>query len=71
MRSKEIAGHGGCHQIGLLPEPVRDANGYRRHGIRHLVRLLRIGRLSALGLALGEIAPLLDDGAEPGRNFSS
>lgn len=68
MRSKEIAERAGVtvralrhyHQIGLLPEPARDANGYRRYGIQHLVRLLRIGRLSALGLSLRKLPAMLD-----------
>ena len=68
MRSKDIAERAGVtvrtlrhyHQIGLLSEPARDANGYRRYGIQHLVRLLRIGRLSALGLSLSELPGLLD-----------
>ncbi|MEV7867174.1 MerR family transcriptional regulator [Streptomyces sp. NPDC088124] len=43
------------HEIGLLDEPERAANGYKRYGIQHLVRLLRIRRLVGLGLPLSEI----------------
>jgi DNA-binding transcriptional MerR regulator len=52
------------HRIGLLPEPPRDASGYRRYGAAALVRLLRIRRLRELGLSLERIAELLD-GTEP------
>ncbi|AUG54008.1 MerR family transcriptional regulator [Thalassospira marina] len=70
MQSKDIAKRAGVtartlrhyHQIGLLAEPVRAANGYRHYTIQHLIRLLRIKRLSALGLTLSELAPLLEDG---------
>lgn len=33
------------HRIGLLDEPERAANGYKRHHTKHLIRLLRIRRL--------------------------
>ncbi len=50
MRSRKPASLAGVtvrtirhyHQIDLLAEPPRDANGYRRYGVQHLVRLLRI-----------------------------
>jgi DNA-binding transcriptional MerR regulator len=48
------------HQIGLLPEPPRAANGYRLYGLADLIRLMRIARLKGLGLPLDRIAPLLD-----------
>jgi DNA-binding transcriptional MerR regulator len=44
------------HAIGLLPEPARDDSGYRRYGAAHLVRLVRIRRLRALGMPLEQIA---------------
>ena len=47
-------------EIGLLPEPDRQSNGYGRYGVDHLVRLLRIRRLSGLGLTLPQIAALGD-----------
>lgn len=68
MRSKEIAGLAGVsirtlrhyHQIGLLPEPPRQGNGYRVYGLPHLIRLLRISQLTALGISLSQIPALLD-----------
>jgi DNA-binding transcriptional MerR regulator len=47
------------HEHGLLPEPDRDASGYRRYDARTLVVLGRITRLRAAGLALRAIRPLL------------
>src|ERR1041384_7537207 len=46
------------HDVGLLEEPGRAANGYKQYGVRHLVRLLRIKRLADLGLPLAQIADL-------------
>lgn len=46
------------HEIGLLEEPQRSANNYKEYEVRHLVRLMRIRRLSALGLSLEQIAAL-------------
>jgi DNA-binding transcriptional MerR regulator len=46
------------HEIGLLPEPERRANGYKQYGVAHLVRLLRIKRLTDLGFSLTQIASL-------------
>lgn len=43
------------HEIGLLDEPERAANGYKRYGVNHLVRLLRIRRLAELGVPLSDI----------------
>jgi hypothetical protein len=37
------------HRIGLLEEPERAANGYKRYRVKHLVRLLRIRRPADLG----------------------
>jgi DNA-binding transcriptional MerR regulator len=48
------------HELGLLPEPARRANGYQRYGVEHLVRLVRIRRLTRLGLTLPQIAALGD-----------
>ncbi|XKK39067.1 MerR family DNA-binding transcriptional regulator [Nocardiopsis sp. ARC36] len=49
------------HQIGLLPEPPRSAGGYRDYGVGHLVRLLRITRMTALGVPLSALPAVLDD----------
>lgn len=43
------------HRIGLLDEPERGANGYKRYRIAHLIRLLRIRRLVDLGVPLADI----------------
>ncbi|MFC4015428.1 MerR family transcriptional regulator [Nonomuraea purpurea] len=51
------------HQIGLLPEPPRSAGGYRHYDVGHLVRLLRITRMTALGLPLSALPAVLDDPA--------
>ncbi|MEU0355246.1 MerR family transcriptional regulator [Streptomyces cyaneofuscatus] len=50
------------HHIGLLDEPDRLSNGYKQYGIDHLVRLLRIKRLVALGFPLSRIGEMHDDG---------
>ena len=47
------------HAIGILPEPRRDASGYRRYGPDHLVRLVRIRRLRSLGMSLDGISAQL------------
>lgn len=49
------------HRIGLLPQPERSGNGYKRYGIPHLVRLLRIRRLRELGIPLTQIAAMDHD----------
>ncbi|MFI6297214.1 MerR family transcriptional regulator [Nonomuraea sp. NPDC050790] len=49
------------HQLGLLPEPERRANGYRQYTLRDAVVLSRIRRLSELGLSLEEIRDVLAD----------
>lgn len=51
------------HRIGLLPHPERSGNGYKRYGIPHLVRLLRIRRLRELGIPLTQIAAMDHDDA--------
>ena len=43
------------HRIGLLDEPERSANGYKRYRVHHLIRLLRIRRLVDLGVPLSDI----------------
>ncbi|HIW99127.1 MAG TPA: MerR family transcriptional regulator [Candidatus Nesterenkonia stercoripullorum] len=45
-------------EIGLLPEPDRAPNGYGRYGADQLIRLLRIRRLTDLGLTLPQIAAI-------------
>ncbi|MBK1783728.1 helix-turn-helix domain-containing protein [Prauserella cavernicola] len=53
------------HDVGLLPEPERRANGYKRYGVAHLVRVLRIKRLTDLGFSLSQIAEMGDADEHP------
>ncbi len=53
------------HQIGLLPEPERRSNGYKQYGVAHLVRLVRIKRLTELGFSLAQIAALGESDDHP------
>ncbi|MEU6452749.1 MerR family transcriptional regulator, partial [Streptomyces sp. NPDC046979] len=55
------------HEVGLLTEPERRANGYKQYGVLHLVRLLRVKRLVDLGFSLNQIAETVDEGEHPGR----
>jgi DNA-binding transcriptional MerR regulator len=53
------------HQIGLLPEPERDASGYRRYGAGAVVSLIKIRTLANAGVPLSQIGQMLDaDAAE-------
>lgn len=54
------------HEVGLLAEPERRANGYKSYTVLHLVRVLRIKRLTDLGLSLAQIAELGDEDEHPG-----
>ena len=45
--------------VGLLPEPVRAANGYRAYGRGDLTRLLLIRRLRRVGVGLPELREIL------------
>jgi DNA-binding transcriptional MerR regulator len=53
------------HQRGLLPEPARDASGYRRYDGQAAVELIRIKTLAEAGVPLARIGELL--GAGPGE----
>ncbi|WP_406688732.1 MerR family transcriptional regulator [Saccharopolyspora sp. ID03-671] len=53
------------HEVGLLDEPERRANGYKQYGVAHLVRLLRIKRLVDLGFSLSQIAAMGDADTHP------
>jgi len=48
------------HQIGLLPEPERDASGYRRYGATAVVSLIKIRTLASAGVPLSEIGQMLE-----------
>jgi DNA-binding transcriptional MerR regulator len=47
------------HHIGLLPEPERDASGYRKYGATAVVSLIKIRTLANAGVPLSQIAELL------------
>ncbi|MBC8092603.1 MAG: MerR family transcriptional regulator, partial [Pseudonocardia sp.] len=53
------------HEIGLLDEPRRHANGYKQYGVAHLVRALKIKRLTDLGFSLPQIAEMGDTDRHP------
>ena len=69
MRSRELAELAGVsvrtlrhyHQIGILPEPDRGTNGYRRYALSHAALLLRIRRLAAIGVSLDRMSTFIDD----------
>ncbi len=48
------------HKLGLLEEPERRPNGYKRYRVAHLTRLLRIKRLADLGVPLSRITAMGD-----------
>src|SRR5688572_10388200 len=48
------------HQIGLLPEPERDASGYRRYGAKAVVSLIKIRTLANAGVPLSQIGHMLE-----------
>jgi len=47
------------HQVGLLPEPERDASGYRRYGATAVVSLIKIRTLANAGVPLSQIGQML------------
>lgn len=53
------------HDVGLLEEPRRRANGYKQYGVAHLVRVVRIKRLVDLGFTLPQISELRDADRHP------
>ncbi|MET7704617.1 MerR family transcriptional regulator [Micromonospora sp. NPDC005413] len=48
------------HQVGLLPEPERDASGYRRYGATAVVALIKIRTLANAGVPLSQIGQMLE-----------
>jgi len=48
------------HQVGLLPEPERDASGYRTYDADAVVRLIRIRTLAEAGVPLARVQELLE-----------
>jgi DNA-binding transcriptional MerR regulator len=57
------------HSIGLLELPERDSNGYKRYTARHLVCLVRIRRLTELGVPLASIEQVGSSGPEAEREL--
>ncbi|WP_435106754.1 MerR family transcriptional regulator [Nocardiopsis synnemataformans] len=57
------------HDVGLLAEPERGANGYKRYKVEHLVRVMRVKRLSDLGFSLVQIAQMGQADAYPEREL--
>lgn len=69
MRSNDVAKLAGVtvrtlrhyHQLGLLSEPPRRANGYRDYSPADVARVLRIKRLAGLGFPLSRIGDVLEE----------
>jgi DNA-binding transcriptional MerR regulator len=63
----QLAAHAGVtvravrhyHAKGLLPEPERDASGYRRYDAKAVVELIRIRTLAEAGVPLTRVKQLL------------
>lgn len=53
------------HSVGLLEEPPRLSNGYKQYQVPHLLRLLRIRRLTELGVPLSEVGPTMSAERDP------
>jgi DNA-binding transcriptional MerR regulator len=48
------------HHVGLLPEPERDASGYRSYTAADVVRLIKVRTLAEAGVPLARVAELLE-----------
>lgn len=57
------------HRKQVVPEPARDASGYRRYGSADLLRLVQVRTLAAAGVPLAEIAEIL--AADPAASGDS
>jgi DNA-binding transcriptional MerR regulator len=55
------------HAKGLLPEPDRDASGYRRYTAEHAIDLIKIRTLAEAGVPLARIRALKDATPEERR----
>jgi DNA-binding transcriptional MerR regulator len=53
------------HDIGVLDQPDRASNGYKQYGVAHLLRVLQIRRLTALGFSLAQIAAMGEEMSHP------
>lgn len=73
MKIGELAQRSACsvgmirfyEREGLLEEPTREANGYRRYGDVHLVQLNFIRHCRSLGMGLPDVRTLLNLQAHP------
>ena len=52
------------HQVGLLPEPERDASGYRSYDAQAVVDLIRVRTLAEAGVPLARVRELLEAGED-------
>ena len=76
MRIGELAQQANCQtetiryyeKAGLLPSPLRHANGYRAYGAAHLERLAFIRHCRALDISLADVKRLLAFVARPQAN---
>lgn len=57
------------HHVGVLPEPNRTSNGYRKYALEDVALLAKIRKLISLGLTLEEVSDALNDqtGTELGQ----
>lgn len=68
----QLAGYAGVtvktvrhyHKRGLLPEPPRDAAGYRRYGVDQAIALIKIRTLATAGVPLSRVKELLAAGPD-------
>ncbi len=57
------------HQIGLLQEPARGADGRRRYGYDDMIRLLWIRRMAEAGIGLDDVRAAFDDTQDIDENL--
>jgi DNA-binding transcriptional MerR regulator len=57
------------HQIGLLQEPERGADGRRRYGYDDMIRLLWIRRMADAGIGLDDVRAAFDDTGDIDENL--
>ncbi|MCO1575733.1 MerR family transcriptional regulator [Crossiella sp. SN42] len=57
------------HQIGLLPEPERGADGRRRYGYEDMIRLLWIRKMAEAGIKLDDMRAAFDETRDIGENL--
>lgn len=57
------------HQIGLLQEPERGADGRRRYGYDDMIRLLWIRRMAEAGIGLDDVRAAFDDAQDIDENL--